>query len=616
MVTRLMDASEGMQILAASGMETNDILKTSGDMLTLMSAGGTDADTAASVLTNTMAQFNLTADDSQRIIDGFSQGAASAKLGVDDLEYIMGQAGGTLASMNMEMEESIAMAGQLANAGTPIGTIGTTLNAMGREIKANAKEFKELGIQVYDSSGKLKGADKVMMELEGKLDGMTDAQRDAALSSVFSGQAMKGAVDWLSKGSEAYKELAGEINDAEGAAQSMSDIMEDNFGGAMRSLQSALGTVMIGIGDVIKGPIQKGADKIKELAGAFNDLDPDKKGLIVKLGAVAMAIGPLLKGGGKLIGLIAKFAGAFNPITLLIGAIIAGFSGLYLANDEFRESVHGVISQVGEWLGQVIPRIVEFFGQLRETVGEFFANSNIVETITNVFTAIGTVMETFFHIAKFLWDNFGGAIKEIVKTTFSVVGGLIEGSLNIISGIFQTFGSILQGDWSGAWDGLKMIVQGFIDWFKTIPDIIVGIIKTIGKSVVGVVKSLAGAAGGFISSIVGGGDKDGKKARVGISNVPYDGYPIQAHKGEMLLTKRAADDYRAAGGTKSQIPTVSSPRAAQNISFEPNISINVQGNADKETVIEMERQIEKIIERERNIFLAKLKLGGGKLEFS
>ena len=165
------------------------------------------------------------------------------------------------------------MVGILADANIVGSQAGTTLSAMAREIRANSDEFKALGIQVYDSTGKMRDMGSILADVEAKTGNMTDAQRDAAMSTIFTGQAMRGVNAFLAQGSEAYKELEASIYDAEGAGLEMAETMEDNIGGAFRSLKSAGEGFLIEIGDALKDDVRALAEVATGLVRSFSNLD-------------------------------------------------------------------------------------------------------------------------------------------------------------------------------------------------------------------------------------------------------------------------------------------------------------------------------------------------------
>lgn len=119
-------ASEAMGILAASGQDANNIMALTPGLLTLMSAGSVDANVAAKALTGTMAQFNMRAEESDRIIDSLAKGAASANTNVGEIQEALKMGGGDMANMNMTVEQATAMVGVLADVNIVGGQAGTT----------------------------------------------------------------------------------------------------------------------------------------------------------------------------------------------------------------------------------------------------------------------------------------------------------------------------------------------------------------------------------------------------------------------------------------------------------------------------------------------------------
>ena len=332
------DAAEGMQILAAAGKNVGEIEDIVPNMLTLMSAGSVDANVAAKALTGTMAQFNMESSESGRIMDVFARGSADSSTNVGELQEAFKMAGGALANMNMDVEQSTAMTGVLANVNIVGSQAGTTLSAMAREITANADKFKDLGVSVYDANGNIRDMGSVMTDLEGSLAGMTNEQRDAALATVFSGQSLKGVNAFLSQGSDKYKELEKSMYGAKGAANEMADTMEDNIGGALRSMKSSLEGASIAIGDAMKGDIAKAATFIGNLATKFRELSPATQQMIVRIGALVAAIGPAISIFGKLketagniIGVFTKIPAAIGFLTSPIGIAIMVIGALVVA---------------------------------------------------------------------------------------------------------------------------------------------------------------------------------------------------------------------------------------------------------------------------------------------
>ena len=574
------DAAEGMDILAASGMENNEIYEVTPGLLTLMSAGEVDANTAAKALTGTMAQFNMTADESNRIVDVFAKGAASANTNVSEMQEAFKMAGGDLANMNMDIEQSASMIGLLADANIVGNQAGTTLSAMAREIRANSDEFKELGINVYDSVGKMRDMGSILAEVESVTGSMTDAQRDAAMSTIFTGQAMRGVNAYLAQGSEAYKDLETSIYDSEGAALDMANTMEDNIGGAFRSLKSAGEGFLIEVGDAIKGNVRDLADVATGLLGSFSKLDDGTKSLIVKVAGLAMAAGPLLVGFSKLAGFVTSMPAHLGVLKGAIGAL-TGPIGLTIG------AVAGLIA-VGVHLYQT--------------------NEEAREKIDAAWTGIKELVSTGVQFVQGLWEEHGERIMNIVGVAWGHIQDTFMLGVDIVTGIVGMISSIIDGDWAGVWDSAKGIVTSVFDYFAGLP----GKLFEIGKDmVVSLGKGLKSVGTGVWNSTIGkipGLSIKGSNAG-GVNFVGEDGSVRKLHRREMVLTGDTADAYRSMGGSKDSLPDFRGfgDQGGTTNHIKPEINVIVQGNADRDTVTDIGREVEHQLE----MFFRKLNLQRG-----
>lgn len=473
------EAADGMGVLAASGMETNAILGVSEDMFNLMSAGSIDAETSASILTNTMAQFNLEADDSEGIVNAFASGAASAKVGVDDLEHAMALAGGSLANMNMTTEESVAVMGQLANGAVPAEQLGSTVNAMSRDIIANADEMENF-VDVYDSAtGEMRGLDDILNDYAEATKNMTDEERNAAGQKVFTGKAQQGVNAWVNQGVEGYNDLTDSMDEMGNAAEIMAGIQEDTLGGSFRALSSATEGLMIEIGDVIKGPLGELAEKLAEMAGWFGGLSEGQKKMVVAIGLIVAAIGPVLMIIGSLISAVTAITGALALLTAPVILIIAGIAAVVAAGvllyknwDTIKEKL---VQLKDSFLG-FVDSLKEMFANAVESVKGF--KDSAVETFTDMKDSVinkfkelaNSFSETVSNIIGFFVDLKDGIVQKFKDVISSVVGfkdDIISGFSNI--DLFSAGKDIIDGfigGLKGTWEDGKEFVSGIGGWIK------------------------------------------------------------------------------------------------------------------------------------------------------
>lgn len=309
-----------MDILGSAGKSTNEILEITPDLTTLMSAGAVDADTSARALTGTMAQFNMKATESGRIVDVFAKGASSSKTNVQELTSALSMAGGELANMNMDIEQATALAGVMADANIEGSRAGTTMSAMARDIKANAKHFGNLGISVYDATGEMQDMGSTLSDLQRALEGKTDAQRDAILADLFTGQSLRGVNAFLAQGSEKYQELENAMYNAKGESARMAADMEDNIGGAFRELKNSGKVLLIEFGDLFKDDVKKWASGVANLAGRVSDMDKKTMKFLATGALIIAGTGPMISAIG---GVIGAFSSLFGVISGIVGLAMA-----------------------------------------------------------------------------------------------------------------------------------------------------------------------------------------------------------------------------------------------------------------------------------------------------
>lgn len=544
-------AADAMTSLATAGWDTNQILAATPDMLSLASAGGLELDAAASIVTNTMSQFGMEADRAGETADMFAVAAASANTDVTELGEAMKYAGGSATTMNMDLAQTNAVLATFASQGLVGSAAGTAFTAMFSDLSSKAKDgavkIGDTVVAVYDASGAMRDMGSIMGDVESATDGMNDAQKNAALQNVFGIQSLKGVNIMLSEGADAYKEMESAIYDSEGAAASMAEEMEDNIGGSLRSMGSALEGFMIVLGDELKDHVRNAADFIGVMAGKFGELSPAVRQGIVFVGAFLAAIGPVLLLGSKMIGVfvpvVAMFGkistaikgagGAFavlsNPIgiaVLAIGLIIGAVVLAYNKIEWFRDAVNaawewiknatstafgfisGIVSSVFGAAMEFAISLVNRFKDFWDTNSAFIM-AIVQERFNSIVATIQMVMGIIQGIFEIAWPLITGIITiawELIKTVIST-------AIDVVLGIISAGMAILQGDWSGAWEIIKGIgediwhnIEDFfrnVDLFQIGADILQGLIDGIGSMAQAVWDKVSSIAEGIASAFSG-----------------------------------------------------------------------------------------------------------------
>src|SRR5690625_6334197 len=121
--------------------------------------------------------------------------------------------------------------------------------------------------------------------------------------------------------------LSEELANSEGSAASMREEMEENLGGSLRSLKSALEGLAISFYETGDGPVRSFVDWLTELVRGFINLDDNVKQTIVIIAGIAAAIGPVLIAMGMLLESI-------NTIGVAIQSLGTVFGGVSLRSEE------------------------------------------------------------------------------------------------------------------------------------------------------------------------------------------------------------------------------------------------------------------------------------------
>lgn len=319
------DAADAENELAKAGVSAADIV--GGALtasLTLASAGQLDLESAAAITSATMVQFGLHAEDAAHIADDLSAGADKSLGSVQDLGEAMKYSGVFAAQLGISLDTTVGTLAQFASygiigsqAGTGLRQVIVSLTAPTDEAKAALDKY---GISVYDSQGKFVGLDKVAGQLHDRLGGLTDSQKQAALSTIFTSRSIAEATILMKDGAEGTRKWTAAVNDQGFAAQQARTKL-DNLSGDLTKLKNTFNVALIDTGEEATGALRGMTQEVTHLIAAFDDLSPSSKGVIVTTAAVLAGV--LLLGGGLLV-TVPKVLAFRTALLALTGAETVG----------------------------------------------------------------------------------------------------------------------------------------------------------------------------------------------------------------------------------------------------------------------------------------------------
>lgn len=328
------EAAQGMENLASAGFNTTQIMSAMPGMLNLAASGGVDIATSSDIAASALNGFGLEAGQAGHVADVLASAASATNAGVTDMGAALKYAAPSANALGLSLEEVSSAIGIMSNAGIKGEQAGTTLRGALTKLASPsseaAKTMAQLGINSFDSQGKMLPLSQVIGNLQAGMKGLTDEQKQNAIATIFGQESMSGMLTLIQAGPTELDKLTASFKSSDGAAAAMASTMQNNTKGAVEQMKGSLETAGIKISQALAPSIKGIADAVGNLADKFSNLSPGTQKVIIAFALAAAAIGPLLIIIGSLISAIGAIAGAFALIAPVLGSAGAAIAGLAL----------------------------------------------------------------------------------------------------------------------------------------------------------------------------------------------------------------------------------------------------------------------------------------------
>lgn len=293
------EAAQGITEMGKAGASAADILN--GGLkgaLDLAAAGQLSVADAAGIAATAVKQYNLAGADVTHVADLYAAAAGKALGSVQDIAQAQKYASVAANSLGISIEETTATLGLFASKGILGEQAGTTFRSMLLSLTSPSKLAKtamdDLGISVYDASGKFVGIQGAADELRKKLGPLDEATRNQALGQIFGNEAIGGAITLYEGGASAISEWTDKVNDAGFAARQAAKLT-DNWKGDIERLGGSLDSVFVKNGSAANGMLRSLTQSTEDAVDAFGSLPEPVQ--VAGLGLTALTAGGLLLGG-------------------------------------------------------------------------------------------------------------------------------------------------------------------------------------------------------------------------------------------------------------------------------------------------------------------------------
>lgn len=331
------EAAAAEEELAKAGLTVSEVV---GGALTgalsLAAAGQLQVARSGEIMATTLKQYKLPAEQAAHVSDVLAAGAGKAQGSVDDLALALQYVGPVTAGLGISLEETAGTLAYFASEGQKGERAGTGLRgvlmALTAPSAAASGTMKQYGIEIFDSSGKMKSLSEVSQILKDRLSGLTEAERSAALGRIFGNEQITAARILYAGGAAAVDKWTAAVDDS-GYAAEQAAARQDNLAGDIEKLGGAFDTALIktgsGANDILRDMVQI----ITALVDGYGELPSE-----VQAGALIFGVltGAILLTSGAALGLTAKFSELRvqlekNNISMGKTALIGAAVGIALA---------------------------------------------------------------------------------------------------------------------------------------------------------------------------------------------------------------------------------------------------------------------------------------------
>ena len=296
------DVADGFGYMAMAGWDTQQMMDGIAGVLDLAASSGEDLATTSDIVTDALTAFGMGAEDAGRLADVMAAASSNANTNVsmlgESFKYVAPVAG----ALGYSAEDTAVALGLMANSGIKASQGGTALRTMltnmAKPTDDMAYAMEQLGVSLSDDEGNMYSLGEVMDQLRsgfGDLmiseDEFNEEQRllqqaldDGAISqkeydeqlnalveraygaegaekaryaAMLSGkEGMSGMLAIVNASEEDYGKLTAAIETSSGAAEQMAGVMNDNLGGDIKEMNSALEELKLKIFDGIQQPMR------------------------------------------------------------------------------------------------------------------------------------------------------------------------------------------------------------------------------------------------------------------------------------------------------------------------------------------------------------------------
>tara|TARA_R110000822_G_scaffold209932_2_gene345780 strand:+ start:6623 stop:9493 length:2871 start_codon:yes stop_codon:yes gene_type:complete len=438
------EAARSFYFLASAGLDAKSAIAALPSVASFAQAGMFDMALATDLLTDAQSALGLTIRNDAvanmlnmtKVSDVLVKANTLANASVQQFsEALTNKAGAAMKSVGMDIEEGVAVLAAFADQGIKSSEAGTQFGIILRDLQTKALQntdtFKKYNVTVFDSSGELRNMADIVGDLEGALDGKSDATKKATLLEMgFSDKSISSMLALIGT-SDAIRGYEKELRIAGGTTEEVAAKQLTSLSAQLKLAKNGLTDMAITIGEKLAPVVRSLAIFMQQLSvvaseeglgGALRFLGGGFLNLTTNMGTF----------GNVMLGLISMFVALRlvaiaatisqnlfnvalfkNPIGIVVAVMIAlgvAVVAAYLKFEGFRKIVNNVINAV--------------IGYVEWMVNWWIRGINVIIMANNamlrVLNFLGADIQTLGHIGEVSFGRIGGAAVDAGNKIYDV----------------------------------------------------------------------------------------------------------------------------------------------------------------------------------------------------
>lgn len=243
---------DGFNYLALAGWSTKDSLANVEFIVKSSVVSGMELATCSDKITDSLSALGLSAKDTAKYADLLALAQTKGNATFENLLDSLLASGGTFTNFKVPLNETVAILDKLADQGLKGSEAGNAMNSILTNMLAiggqAADAMEALGLSIFDDAGKTRNMTEVIAELNEKLSGCTEEQRDTYIAMIAGKNHLDDFNKLLATTGNGVVDLAKDLKDTDGALEKAAITIDDTILGKLKILKNTImntGSLMV-----------------------------------------------------------------------------------------------------------------------------------------------------------------------------------------------------------------------------------------------------------------------------------------------------------------------------------------------------------------------------------